>query len=108
MMKILSLSLTLSCIAFAAPAPAKTIDLKPPVRAVEDPGSANNLLYQKPDPAIASGRGLASSADCTDAAGVIYRKGSAGFSACQRTRALVKPEESLPGNRGDSFLLFGK
>lgn len=108
MMKFFSLCLALNCIAIAAPAHAKAIDLKPPVRAVEDPGSATNLLYQKPDPALGSGRGLASSADCTDAAGVIYRKGSAGFSACQRTRALVKPEESLPGNRGDSFLLFGK
>ncbi|RYZ95801.1 MAG: hypothetical protein EOP11_24350 [Proteobacteria bacterium] len=107
MMKILSLSLALTCIALA-PAHAKTIDLKPPVRAVEDPGSATGLLYQKPDSSVSIGRGLASSSNCTDTAGVIYRKGSPGFSACLRTRALVKPEESLPGNRGDSLLIFGK
>jgi len=85
---------------------AKGIDLKPPARPIEDPGSATPLLYQKPEGA--QGRGLASAANCTDGSGVIYRKGSPGFDACLRTRNLTKPEEALPGNRGDSLLLFGK
>lgn len=91
-----------------AVASARGIDLRPPARPPEDPGSATTLLYQKPDPARVPDRGPASASDCTDETGTIYRAGAAGFAACLRTRNLTRPERPLPGNRGDSLLLFGK
>jgi hypothetical protein len=96
--------------ALSAPAisSAKGIDLKPPARPAEDPGSATALLYKKPDAAHLPGRSIASASNCTDGTGTIYRKGSPGFASCLRTRALTQPERALPGNRGDSLLLFGK
>lgn len=108
MRKLLCLTAILASFAAPATAAAKAIDLKPPARAPEDPGSATNLLYAKPDPSLIPGRGPASASSCTDGTGTIYRRGDAGFAACARTRALTKPEEQLPGNRGDSLLLFGK
>lgn len=84
-------------------AEARPINLAPPARPVEDPGSATPLLYQVPKKGDSgAGRGPASTASCTDSLGVIHVKGSAGFTACLRTQNLTKPEQALPGNRGDS------
>lgn len=104
MRKLLSIFVMAGTLA-AVSADARSINLAPPARPVDDPSSATSLLYKTPkkDAVHGASRGPASVAvSCTDSLGVIHVKGSAGFTACLRTQNLTKPEQALPGNRGDS------
>ncbi len=85
------------------PVDAAKVNLKPQQQKVEDPGSAEALLYKNPKdlPAPAkenSSSGLSIASTCTDSLGMIHKKGETGYEACLRNLNKTQPENKNQPN----------
>lgn len=100
-MKFIVLAITLSMLAVPAMATKKKLNLKPQAdKKVEDPSSAEHLLYESPQKveknSTSTNPKLKAKTSCTDTLGMVHNSGDKGFDSCMRNLDKTLPGTSDP------------
>lgn len=91
---------------------SKKLNLKPQAeKKVEDPASAEHLLYESPQKveanSIANNPKFKAQASCTDQLGMVHKSGDKGYEACLRNVGKTQPNSGVDPKRSSLGITIG-